>query len=290
MATSSSLSKATQLTFSVLDSPLRGDVQGDRNMAAFPFFALSKNPEYTPIVREFDNGAVKITVLPGPTGIATIYDKEVLIYLTSLIEESLSHNGRADRSFTFTAHDFFRVVGGNRSAHSYKRLRESIQRLQGTQISTTIKAAGKKNEAFFSWITEVHLETDGPDTKERLKSIRLTVCDWLYQAITKDKNSLTYHQKYFDLSAIERRIYEVAHSAPYENGCYSLTVEELFKRLGSSDTDIAKFRFRLRDIEKRQPLPEYHIALESGSDKPRQLRVIFKPAPKRLTDVAYILA
>ncbi len=269
-----------QPTASNLDSPLRGDIQGERNMAAYPFFALSKTPQHKPLV--FQQGNVKIEVRASSRGVATIYDKEVLLYLASLIAEAVNQGKGTEKRFTFTAHDYFRVVGSNRSARSYERLQAAIERLQGSQIRTSIQAGGKGSEGFFSWITEAHIEYDETKDKKRLKSISLTVCEWLLQAIVRDQRTLVYHHGYFDLGAIERRMYEVAHAADYFEGQYTTTVEDVFERLGSSEAEIGKFRHHLRDIASRQPLPEYHLELVPNPERPRG--VLLRFSPKKKTD------
>ncbi|WP_447410581.1 replication initiator protein A, partial [Clostridium perfringens] len=68
-----------------LASPLYGDVQGERTVAEFPFFALSKKAHMTPMV--FENGDARIEINPSKTGVATIYDKEILLYIASLMAE-----------------------------------------------------------------------------------------------------------------------------------------------------------------------------------------------------------
>lgn len=66
-----------------LDSPLYGDVQGERTVAEFPFFALTKRAQMTPMI--FESGDARIEINPSKTGVATIYDKEILLYIASLM-------------------------------------------------------------------------------------------------------------------------------------------------------------------------------------------------------------
>ena len=68
-----------------LDCPLRGDIHGDRSVMDFPFFALEKKPQ-TGII-EHKIGNVSITIRAGEGGIATMYDKEIILYVASIIFE-----------------------------------------------------------------------------------------------------------------------------------------------------------------------------------------------------------
>jgi hypothetical protein len=98
---------ANQLLLLPLDSPLRGQVQNDRWVMAYQFFHLDRTLRDWPI--EYDDGKVKITVTGSP--IATMYDLEVLIYIVSLMAQRLERGEQVERTFAFSAGDFFRVAG-----------------------------------------------------------------------------------------------------------------------------------------------------------------------------------
>ena len=65
------------------DSPLTREMRGERPLMAFPFFALSKNACMKPFSYEHAN--VSIEVRPSANGVATIYDKEIVLYIASLM-------------------------------------------------------------------------------------------------------------------------------------------------------------------------------------------------------------
>ena len=77
-----------------LDQLADAPVKDERALMEFPFFSLQKRPRKTPFV--FDDGTVRIEIQPGPKGIATIWDKDILIYLTSLVNERIEHGGAAE--------------------------------------------------------------------------------------------------------------------------------------------------------------------------------------------------
>ena len=60
----------------------------------------------TPFI--YDDGKVKIEIQPGSKGIATIWDKDILIYLTSMVNERLERGMPSERTLSFAAHDFLR--------------------------------------------------------------------------------------------------------------------------------------------------------------------------------------
>jgi hypothetical protein len=124
-----------------LDSPLHGEIRGERSLMAFPFFALSKNAWMKPLT--YDHATVSIEVRPSASGVATIYDKEIVLYIASLMAAKLEAGESVEQDFVLTAHDLFSVTGSNHSARSYGRLSEALERLQGTQIKTNIEAGGE---------------------------------------------------------------------------------------------------------------------------------------------------
>ncbi len=120
----------------LLDSPLQGEIRGERSLMAFPFFAFAKNAWMKPLT--YDHATVSIEVRPSASGVATIYDKEIVLYIASLMAAKLEAGEHVEQDFVFTVHDLFSVTGSNHSARSYGRLSEALERLQGTQIKTNI--------------------------------------------------------------------------------------------------------------------------------------------------------
>ncbi|WP_447407609.1 replication initiator protein A, partial [Clostridium perfringens] len=81
---------------------------------------MSKNAWKTQLRYTANN--VTIEVNPGHRGVATIYDKEVLLYIASLMASRLEEGGAVGQDFQFTGHDLFRVTGTPVSAKAYNRL------------------------------------------------------------------------------------------------------------------------------------------------------------------------
>jgi plasmid replication initiation protein len=256
-----------QNLFPELDSPLVGKVKGERASMAYPFFALTKGRRMAPLI--YKDQDVTIEIRPSSTGLATIYDKEILLYVASLMVEKMNSGESPGQEFTFTAHDFLRVTGSNRSARSYQRLSHALERLQGTQIRTNIEAGGEGEDGFFSWVSEAKVQYYRTgNNKKRLKAITIRLCDWLYRAIKKDTRILTYDQQYFSLSPVSRRLYELARSHCGHQERFVIGLEKLRKKVGSEDT-LAKFKHQLNKIAEENHLPEYSIELAFDPNRPR---------------------
>ena len=240
-----------------LDSPLHGEIRGERSLMAFPFFALSKNAWMKPLT--YDHATVSIEVRPSASGVATIYDKEIVLYIASLMAAKLEAGDRVEQDFVFTAHDLFSATGSNHSARSYGRLSEALERLQGTQIKTNIEAGGEGEEGFFSWLSEAKLHYSRTRGGERrLKAVKVRLCDWLFRAILLDRHVLDYAAAYFQLGPIERRIYEVARSSGEDRLEVDLATFRL--QIGYQNP-LANFRNALKQIAASDSIPDYRLEL-----------------------------
>jgi len=273
-----------------LDSPLMNGVRGERSLMAYPFFALSKKGWMKPLAYKTED--VSIEIGPGPKGIATIYDKEVLLYIASLMVSKLEAGQEVGQEFTFTAHDLFRVTGVNGSSRSYERLFDALERLQGTQIKTNIEAGGEGEAGFFSWLEAARLQyTKGENGEKRLKAVKVRLCDWLYRSILRDRQVLEYASTYFQLGPIERRLYEVARSL-CSDGSTTISLGDLRLQMGYQATS-RHLKFALSKIVEEDVIPGFRFEIGEDeeqatiTDKGRRVReylvkIIPQAVPKRL--------
>lgn len=242
-----------------LDSPLTGEIRGERSLMAFPFFALSKNAWMKPLA--YATPDVSIEVRPSARGVATIYDKEIVLYIASLMASKIAVGASVAQDFVFTAHDLFSVTGANHSARSYARLSDALERLQGTQIRTNIEAGGEGEEGFFSWLSEARLQYARTRSGEkRLKAVKVRLCDWLFRAILRDGNVLDYAATYFQLGPIERRIYEVARSTCTDDEVLEIDLATFRLQIGFQN-HLSNFRIAIRQIATADSIPDYHLRL-----------------------------
>lgn len=251
-----------------VDSPLHGKVRGERSVMDFPFFALSKQAVMKPLDHRIGNATIQIR--PSPTGIATMYDKEIILYIASLMVQEMSRGGEVDQDFSFTAHDFFRVTGVPRpSKRDYQRLHDALERLQGTTIKTNVQTGSEITRGWFSWLSEVQATIKQlPNGDEQLQNVRVRLCPWLFRAIKRDGHIYHYHFDYFRLGTIERRLYEIAH-CHCEGEAIEVPLELLAGKVGSA-ASLAKFKQHLREVESDDRLPEYRITLrEEMPENPR---------------------
>lgn len=268
------------------DSPLDGVVSGQIDLMTYPFFSLSKTPAKRAI--HFVEGAVSVEVRPSERGVATIYDKEILIYLASLALDRLERGETFDGVLTFTAYDFFKLAGlSGASGKNYQRLAGALDRLQGTQVRTTIETGGVNIDGWFSWVSEAQViyNRDSANRK-RARAFRVRITDWLVRAIAADGSVLSYDRDYFSLSAIERRLYEIARAGCAQGEAIVLELALLRSRIGVT-SPMKKFRQLLAQIAERDELPGFQIAILDGNAATARvplgrMRVRLSPRPRAI--------
>jgi plasmid replication initiation protein len=231
-----------QQTSPSLDSPLTGDVSNDRNTMLHSFFALE--PKRTEPI-EYKAGDVEIVVQGTKSGIATINDKEILVYICSIASQKLSRGEHVSQKFRFTAHDFFTVTGKTPGGKTYQYFATALERLQGTQIKTNIMTGGRRERTWFSWLKSARMETAvWSNGQEALKAIEVELCDWLWRAIIDDKATLVSSDAYFYLRPMERKLYEVGYAECSDQLTATIPLGELRRRMGAT-TDLRHFRHNL---------------------------------------------
>ena len=133
-----------------LDSLINAPIKDDRALMEFPFFSLQKAPRMKPLV--YDDGKVKIEVRPGDRGIATIWDKDVLIYIASVINDRIERGLPVEKTIRFNAYNLLQVTGRSSGKRAYELLLDAMFRLRSTTIVTTIAAGETKERRGFGWI------------------------------------------------------------------------------------------------------------------------------------------
>ena len=271
-----------------LDSPAIGEISGELPLMSFPFFALSKKAWMEPLVYSTRTGSIEVR--PSPLGVATIYDKEIILLIASLIASKIEEGASVSQDLILTANDLFSATGSNHSARSYSRLSDALGRLQGTQIKTNIEVAGGGEVGFFSWLSAARLQY-APSSKgeKRLKAVKVRLSDWLFRTILRERQLLDYAPTYRKLGPIQRRIYEVARSACIDGERLEMGVEALKSQIGFRRR-LPCFDTVLRKLAAANDFPDYDIRLVEDApmddarrhmgSMPAKVRVIFARRPE----------
>src|ERR1700756_3196306 len=239
-------------------------IKDDRHSMEHPMFSLSKKPDRN--IRRYEHNGNKIVIAPGAYGLATIWDKDILIYAVSQLVAAMNA-GRQDLSPTIrlTAYDLLVSTNRHTGGGDYDQLQKAFERLSGTRITTDIRTNGVRQREGFgiidSWkIIEKH-PNDG-----RMLAIELRLSDWLYNAII-GREVLTLSRDYFRLSrGLERRLYELARKHCGHQTKWLVGLELLHKKSGSN-SPLKRFRLEVKKIARADTLPDYRIRYDETADQ-----------------------
>lgn len=222
-----------------------------------PFFSLSKKPETN--IRRYENGDRWLEVVPSVKGLATIYDKDILIYCISQLIAKMNEGTLPSPHVSIVAKDLLVFVNRSLGGKDYDALVEALERLDGTRIRTNIKTGGTEEFEGFGLIESFKLRRS--EKTGRILEIAVKLSDWVFRSI-EAKEVLTLHRDYFRLrKPIERRVYEIARKHCGKQDSWKISLEILKRKCGSR-APLKGFRHDIKQLAKGDHLPDYRIILD----------------------------
>lgn len=249
---------------SLVAAPLRND----RATMEFPFFALQKRPLMNPIT--YQDGNVSIRVSPGERGIASIWDKDVLIYLSSLINAKIERGEEVSRTVRIAAYDMLRVTRRHTGKNGYQEIYDALFRLRSTTITTDIQSGGERETRGFGWIDSFRILTkENRAGNKVMQGLEITLNDWTFRALVKDRRVLAINPAYFDLTGgLERRLYEIARKHVGRQPEWKVSLLLLAKKCGTMQRNLRRFKFDLKELAELDRLPDYQMFLINDHSSP----------------------
>jgi plasmid replication initiation protein len=239
-------------------------LKADRHTMEHPMFSLSKTPDRKE--RHYEHQGRTVTVIPSSRGIATIWDKDILLYCISVLVDGLNRGQKnISRTVRLKAYDL--LVSTNRSTGGdhYKRLEAAFDRLAGTRIKTNITTNGVRVREGFGLIDNWRIIERAPGDG-RMVAVEVTLNEWLYNAILA-REVLTLNRDYFRLDGgLERRIYELARKHCGNQAKWTIGVDLLHKKSGSAGP-LKRFRELLKRIASSDTLPDYRMSYDASGNK-----------------------
>jgi plasmid replication initiation protein len=224
-----------------------------------PLFTLATRPDRR--ILRYSHGPAEIEVTPSMKGLATIHDKDVLIYCISQLVAALNEGRPTSPVLHLKAHDLLVATNRETSGDGYRRLREALERLSGTRIVTNIATGGVESTRGFGLIDawEILRKARGG----RMILVTVTLSDWIYRSVVS-RSVLTLHRDYFRLrKPLERRVYEIARKHCGRQAEWRIGLETLMKKSGSTSPRRV-FRKMIRDMAEEDLLPDYRLMLDPG--------------------------
>ncbi|MDY6936894.1 MAG: replication initiator protein A [Cyanobacteriota bacterium] len=232
----------------------------DMGSMEHPVFSLSTKPDTR--VREYSHNGVIITVAPSVCGLATIHDKDILIYCISQLIAKMNVGEQPQRSLYLKARDLLIATNRKTDGRGYEQLVSALERLSSTRIKTNLKTNSEEVTEGFglidSWRIVRHTKS------KRMLELKVNISDWIFNAIL-GKEILTLSRDYFRLrKPLERRMYELARKHCGPKSRWSISLEMLQKKCGSSSTQKEFKRLVMkicREDATHHHLPDYSVEL-----------------------------
>src|ERR1700675_1004726 len=105
-----------------------------------PFYSLSKKPDTT--IRRYEHNGNWLEVVPSVKGLATIYDKDILIYCISQLIAKMNASETPSPSVKIVAKDLLVFINRSVGGKDYDALVQALERLDGTRIRTNVQTGG----------------------------------------------------------------------------------------------------------------------------------------------------
>jgi plasmid replication initiation protein len=237
----------------VADAVLKDDMASMEH----PFFSLSKKPELA--VRRYENGDRWIEVVPSVKGLATIYDKDILIFCISQLIAKMNSGEQPSPYVSIVAKDLLVFVNRSLGGKDYDTLVDALERLDGTRIRTNVRTGGEQEHKGFGLIESFTLRRS--EKTGRILEIAVKLSDWVFRSIAAQE-VLTLHKDYFRLSKpIERRVYEIARKHCGKQDRWKISIELLKLKCGSR-APMKGFRHDIKQLAKGDHLPDYSVTVD----------------------------
>jgi len=222
-----------------------------------PIFSLSTKPDHRML--EYQRNDANIKIKPSFTGLATIFDKDILLYLASALMSAKNAGETISQTVRFTSYDY--IVSTNKSigGSQYQILKDGLARLRGTSIETNIKTKGVEVTKEFGLIESWEVVKE--DKKGKAIAIEVKLSDWFYNSILGNE-VLTIDKEYFRLrKPTDRRLYELARKHCGNQDSWKIGLANLKEKLGTA-VALRKLRFNISKLAESNHLPEYNVSIE----------------------------
>jgi plasmid replication initiation protein len=227
-------------------------------------------------IRRYENGDRWVEVVPSVKGLATIYDKDILIYCISQLVAKMNNGSPPSPYVSIVAKDLLVFVNRSVGGKDYDALVEALQRLDGTRIRTNVRTGGEQEYEGFGLIESFKLRRSVKTG--HILEIAVKLSDWVFRSI-EAKEVLTLHKDYFRLSKpIERRVYEIARKHCGKQDSWKISLELLKLKCGSR-APLKGFRHDIKQLAKGDHLPDYCVTVDDEDFVTFQNRSSIKAAP-----------
>lgn len=233
----------------------------DMGSMEHPIFSLSTKGDTR--IREYEHNGNKVTIVPSALGLATVHDKDILIYCISQLIAKMNVGEKPQKTLHLKAYDLLVSTNRNTDGRGYEQLVSAFDRLSGTRIKTNIKTNGEEVTEGFGLIDNWRIIRH--TNSGRMIEVKVTLSDWVFNSVL-GRDVLTIHRGYFRLrKPLERRMYELARKHCGRQDSWVISLEMLKKKCGSFSEDY-EFRRLVKTICEEDAahhhIPDYAVSFD----------------------------
>lgn len=245
-------------------------VKGDMASMDVPIYSLSRHGDTK--IRRYQRGNKVLTITPSVLGAATVFDKDLLLFVASQIVEAKNQGRPISRTVQVDSNDYLIGVERGDGRKSFEGVIDTLRRLKGTILETNIETGNEIQAHGFGLIDDYKILSEkkrpASGKKEgavtRVLRFEITISAWLMNGLSQFQ-VLTLDRGYFGLGKpIDRRLYEIARWHCRDQALWKINIDLLAGKVGTN-RERFKFRADVRSAIKRQPLPGYFIALDTST-------------------------
>lgn len=235
--------------------------KGDMASMEHPLFSLSTKPDRG--IRRYEHNGNFVQIAPSVLGLATIHDRDVLIFAISQIMAALNDGKQVSKNVRFKAYDLLNATNRVTDGRGYEGVKAALERLAGTLITTNIVTGDTEVTKGFGLINSFEIVRKTRDG--RMQEVEIELSDWVFNAI-RHNEVLTLHRDYFRLrKPLERRMYELARKHCGKQKEWKISLELIQKKCGSASTS-KEFKRLVQNIvaqdNEHAHMPDYALFLE----------------------------
>lgn len=261
----------------------RSSLKAEMPTLEFPFFSLTKIPDRN--IRKYKIKDGYLEIRPGPSGNATIWDRDILLFLCGQIVQKMDRKEPASKTIRFALTDYMRATKKTASGMQYKLIIESLERLNETTIRTNVKTNGVIQREGFHLI-ESWKVVDPDELDAKKITVQVVLSDWTYNAIAA-REVLTISDDYLRItSSLKKRLYEIARKNCGQQPVWKMHLSLLHGRTGSQ-TELRFFRRDIKKIAEENDIPQYSIVFDVEKDTVTFSRRESEPKSQKATPLLF---
>lgn len=245
----------------------------DVDLMSMPFFTPEKQ-SFEPI--EFDRTVGEgararrewLKISPGEFGVATIYDKDPLLYTRTQLIQAINEDRPVGRRIRFHIHDCLRSCNRHVGKADYEAFKMSLTRLKTTTVLTNITVGEDSIDEGFGWIESFKITRRRTASgKEVMAACEMVLSEWLYGLMINHSRAVSIDPEYFKLTGgLERALYGIVRKHVGQQSSWHIGVDKL-RLLCGSRRELRKFKYDLAKLCEKG-LPGFELELTKDPRPP----------------------